>query len=373
MMHTDNAYTLDLRDVRGQTGARRALEIAAAGGHHLLMMGPPGCGKSMLARRLLGTAAGRSRGRALSASRTAPHRIRRWACSGAGHRCGGAKCRWPTARNPVPRRAAGVLRDHPRGAARAAGARDHHAPPGRRGHHSARAVSARGGDVALSVGRSRRGSTAHTGAGRALPRPGGGHNRRAPAPRGQDAARAHRRRRPGRRSLRAGAGAHCTGAGSTESTVGRPEPGRRGRRTAGRRGTDEGRRTAARHGAGEARPVGAREPRRCFGSHAPSPTWRGASGWRPSTSPRRSASSATCWIRPARNHREGEDRRAADVERPRHRWGRAACAREQHAGRDVARAQWSLASEGHDSGLCVRDPLRPDWIVAIHARGTGRR
>ncbi len=44
----------DLCDVRGQTPARRALEIAAAGGHHLLMIGPPGCGKTMLARRLPG-------------------------------------------------------------------------------------------------------------------------------------------------------------------------------------------------------------------------------------------------------------------------------------------------------------------------------
>lgn len=42
----------DLADVRGQPAARRALEIAAAGGHNMLMMGPPGAGKTMLARRL---------------------------------------------------------------------------------------------------------------------------------------------------------------------------------------------------------------------------------------------------------------------------------------------------------------------------------
>ncbi len=84
------AVVADMADVRGQPQARRVLEVAAAGGHHLLMSGPPGCGKTLLASRLPGllpeaseaealetAAVASSSGRGLDAQRW---RQRPWRC-----------------------------------------------------------------------------------------------------------------------------------------------------------------------------------------------------------------------------------------------------------------------------------------------------
>lgn len=84
--HQPGGGTADVSDVRGQLQAKRALLIAAAGGHSLLLIGPPGCGKSMLAQRLPGLLPPLTEAEALDCAAIASVSAGGFSMGGFGHR-----------------------------------------------------------------------------------------------------------------------------------------------------------------------------------------------------------------------------------------------------------------------------------------------
>ena len=237
----------DFSDVKGQQQAKRALEVAAAGGHSVLMVGPPGTGKSMLAARFPGILprsrgrGARGRGDPLGVERgfdavrwgERPYRAPHHSASRcrAGRRRHAAAAGRDLARAPrraVPRRAAGVRPRRARGAARAARNRA-------RVHRARRApgavpgaLPARRGDEPLplrALRRSQRPLPLHARAHRALPRP-----------RVRAAARPHRPQARSAAAARTELVAPVAGE-ATNRRRARVEARRRAARTPGRRPT----------------------------------------------------------------------------------------------------------------------------------------
>jgi len=159
----------DLSDVRGQESARRALEVAAAGGHGMLMIGPPGSGKSMLAERLPGLLPPLDDQEAIESAMIHsiardPPAVERWRnrpFRSPHHSASGRRRRRYTAdagrdlpcapRRAVPRRVAGIQPGRPRGAARTARDRLHQHRPGHLPRDVSGTLPAAGRDEPLSL------------------------------------------------------------------------------------------------------------------------------------------------------------------------------------------------------------------------------